>query len=98
MAAHSQNVENQEGIMERRIAVQGKHWNKQGVESEFSMVLFTDTKRDLLENKMKYNLVFNSDGVTTAKTPIRFLGNEEETIENDAQKVLERIRTEMSNG
>lgn len=96
--AHSANVETDLGIEERRIAVKGNEWNKAGVESKFTIVLFAEVLRDPMNNKPQYKLVFNSDGKTSAKTPPMFLKEDEENMHNDANDFLNRIRSKLSNG
>ena len=98
ITAHSANVETELGIEERRIAVKGNEWNKAGIESKFTVVLFTDVKIDPINNKRKYTLEFNSDGRTSAKTPPMFLEEGEETMQNDANEFLQRVRSKLSNG
>lgn len=98
MSAHSANVESESGIEERRIAVKGNEWNKAGIESKFTIVLFTDVKMDPVSGKRKYQLEFNSDGRTSAKTPPMFIEEGEESMQNDAQEFLQRVRSKLSNG
>ena len=89
--AHSANVETETGVSERRIAVKGNEWNKAGIEKTFTIVLFADVK--LVDGgKRSYILDLNSDGKTTAKTPPMFLHENEETIPNDCNEFLKRIR------
>jgi hypothetical protein len=98
VTAHSANVETELGIEERRIAVKGNEWNKAGVESKFTIVLFAEALRDPMTNKAMYKLQFNSDGKTSAKTPPMFLEENEENMDNDAAVFLERMRSKLSNG
>lgn len=98
ITAHSANVETELGIEERRIAVKGNEWNKAGIEKDFTIVLFAEVLRDPMTNKAKYQLVFNSDGKTSAKTPPMFLEEGEENTENDVSIFLDRIRAKLSNG
>jgi hypothetical protein len=98
MTAHSANVETDLGIEERRIAVKGNEWNKAGIESKFTIVLFTDVKLDPVSSKRDYILEFNSDGRTSAKTPPMFTDDGEEFMQNDASEFLQRVRSKLSNG
>ena len=98
VTGHSANVETELGIEERRIAVKGNEWNKAGIESKFTIVLFAEVLRDPMTNKAQYKLIFNSDGKTSAKTPPMFLEENEENIDNDMSAFLERMRTKLSNG
>jgi hypothetical protein len=97
ITAHSSNVETESGVEERRIAVKGNEWNKAGVESKFTIVLFTDVKADPVAKKRHYVLEFNSDGKTSAKTPPMFLEEGEEIMQNDASEFLQKIRKKLSN-
>lgn len=98
VTAHSANVETETGVEERRIAVKGNEWNKAGVESKFTIVLFTDVKRDPVKGKREYILELNSDGKTSAKTPPMFLEENEDYISNDANEFLQKVRNKLSNG
>lgn len=98
ITAHSANVESDLGVEERRIAVKGNEWNKAGIESKFTIVLFADVLRDPMTNKASYKLQFNSDGKTSAKTPPMFLEENEEHMDNDAAQFLARMRAKLSNG
>jgi len=91
VTAHSANVETDSGVAERRIAVKGNEHNKAGVESTFTIVNFVDVR--LVDGgKREYFLQLNSDGNTSAKTPPMFLHENEETIPNDCNQWLNRIR------
>ena len=98
VTGHSANVETELGIEERRIAVKGNEWNKAGIESKFTIVLFAEVLRDPMTNKAQYKLIFNSDGKTSAKTPPMFLEENEENMGNDMSAFLVRMRTKLSNG
>jgi len=98
VTGHSANVETESGVEERRIAVKGNEWNKAGIESKFTVVLFADVRRDPMTGKSNYILELNSDGKTSAKTPPMFVEEGEEFISNDANAFLQRIRTKLSNG
>jgi len=98
ITAHSANIESELGLEERRIAVKGNEWNKAGIESKFTIVLFADVIRDPMTNKPSYKLQFNSDGKTSAKTPPMFLEENEENMDNDAAQFLTRMRAKLSNG
>jgi len=89
MTAHINNVESVNGIEEQRIAVKGKEHNINGIEHNFTIVLFADAI--LVDNKRQYIYKFQSDGITTAKTPPMFLDEGEERMENDANAFLEQI-------
>jgi len=89
--AHSANVEDENGVTERRIAVKGNEWNKAGVEKTFTITIFADVK--VVEGtKREYVLHLLSDGRTSAKTPPKFLRDGEDTIPNDCNEFLNRIR------
>jgi hypothetical protein len=98
VTGHSANVESDSGVEERRIAVKGNEWNKAGVESKFTIVLYADVRRDPLSGKANYILNLNSDGVTSAKTPPMFIEEGEDYISNDANAFLQRVRNKLSNG
>ena len=98
VTAHSANIETDIGIEERRIAVKGNEWNKAGVESKFTIVLFTEVLRDPMNNKAAYKMIFNSDGKTSAKTPPMFLEEDEIHMDNDMSVFIDRMRSKLSNG
>jgi AAA domain len=70
-----------------RIMVSGKEWEGK-IEKEFLMVLFTEARRQK-DGQMKYFFQTNTDGLTSAKTPMGMFS--EQYIENDMQKVIEAI-------
>lgn len=73
------------------MSVKGNEWNKAGIESKFTIVQFAEiANREA--GKREYVLQLNSDGNTTAKTPPMFIREGEETIPNDCNAFLERIR------
>ena len=88
MTGHINNVESVNGIEEQRIAVKGKEHNINGIEHNFTIVLFADAL--LVDNKRQYIYKFHTDGIITAKTPQIFT-EEEERMENDVNAFLERI-------
>ena len=88
MTAHVANFETNGGITEQRIAVKGNEHNKAGIEHNFTITLFADVR--LEDNKRNYVYEFQSNGVTTAKTP-PFIAQGEERMDNDANAFLERI-------
>lgn len=98
VTGHSANIETESGVEERRISVKGNEWNKAGIESKFTIVLFTDVKRDPMTGKANYVFELNSDGKTSAKTPPMFIEEGETTVANDANAFLDRIRSKLSNG
>ena len=98
ISGHINNVESVNGVEERRLAIKGKEHNVTGIEHAFSLVVFSDVFRDPLTNKPSYKFIFNSDGITTAKTPPIFLEEDEEDMENDSFKLLTRVRDKLSNG
>ena len=95
VTAHSANVETEEGVAERRIAVKGNEWNKTGVEKDFTIVLFAEV--NLSTGKREYILNLLSDGKTSAKTPPIFLEDGKDTMPNDAQNFLLHIRKVLAN-
>lgn len=98
VTGHSANVESEAGVEERRMSVKGNEWNKAGVESKFTIVVFANVIRDPMTGIAKYVLELNSDGKTSAKTPPMFVEEGEGHIVNDANEFLKRIRTKLSNG
>lgn len=95
VTAHSANVETEEGVAERRIAVKGNEWNKTGVEKDFTIVLFSEV--NLSSGKREYILNLLSDGKTSAKTPPIFIEEGKETMPNDAQTFLQHVRKVLAN-
>jgi len=73
----------------RRIKVQGKQ-HAGSIEKEFLMVLFTEVKRDK-EGNTRYVFQTNSDGITSAKTPMGMFP--EAYIDNDVNAVIETAKT-----
>jgi len=90
VTAHSANVETEEGVAERRIAIKGNEWNKTGIEKDFTIVLFSEV--NLSSGKREYILNLLSDGKTSAKTPPLFIQDNKETMPNDAQIFLQHVR------
>ena len=72
----------------RRVKVQGKQ-HEGCIEKEFLMVLFTEVKRDK-EGKSRYVFQTNSDGITSAKTPMGMFS--ESYIDNDVNVVIETAK------
>jgi len=72
----------------RRVKVQGKQ-HEGCIEKEFLMVLFTEVKRDK-EGKSRYVFQTNSDGITSAKTPMGMFS--EAYIDNDVNVVIEAAK------
>ena len=92
---HSANVETENGVIERRIAVKGNEHNKTGLESNFTVVIFSDVRTK--DNKREYTFDLLSDGKTSAKTPPMFIIDDETTIPNDTNAFLQHIRNILSN-
>jgi hypothetical protein len=95
VTAHSANVETENGVAERRIAIKGNEWNKTGVEKEFTIVTFAEVKMGT--GKREYVLDLLSDGKTSAKTPPIFMKDGEDSIPNDANELLQYVRTILNN-
>ena len=72
----------------RRIKVQGKQ-HEGCIEKEFLMVLFTEVKRDK-DGNVRYDFQTNSDGITSAKTPMGMFS--EAYIDNDVNAVIEAAK------
>ena len=72
----------------RRIKVQGKQ-HAGCIEKELLMVLFTEVKRDK-EGNSRYVFQTNSDGITSAKTPMGMF--DEMYIDNDINEVIEKAK------
>ena len=73
----------------RRVKVQGKV-HAGSIEKEFLMVLFTEVKRDK-DGNTRYVFQTNSDGITSAKTPMGMFP--EAYIDNDINAVIETAKT-----
>ena len=72
----------------RRVKIDGKkHEGK--IEYHFSLVLFTDVKKDK-DKPAVYNFVVNTDGMNTAKTPDGMFTTDK--IDNDINAVIERVK------
>ena len=89
VTAHYKWVETEAGAIERRISVKGNEWNNAGVEKDFTIVHYAEM--NMVDNKRHYFIELNSDGTSSAKTPPMFLGEGEETIENDYNIFIGRI-------
>jgi len=72
----------------RRVKVQGKQ-HADSIEKEFLMVLFTEVKRDK-DGNVRYVFQTNSDGITSAKTPMGMFS--EAYIDNDVNAVIEAAK------
>lgn len=72
----------------RRIKVQGKQ-HEGCIEKEFLMVLFTEVKRDK-EGNSRYVFQTNSDGITSAKTPMGMFADM--YIDNDINEVIKNAK------
>lgn len=95
--AHYENIESDEGVIEKRIAVKGKEHNKTGIERAFTIVLFTDILK--IDEKSHYIFNLQTDGKSSAKTPPMFITKEYEEArsENDTDKFLQHIRNVLNN-
>ena len=71
----------------RRVKVQGKV-HEGAIEKEFLMVLFTEVRKNEKTEEMEYFFQTNTDGVTSAKTPMGMF--DEQLIPNDIVTVLEK--------
>ena len=72
----------------RRVKVQGKV-HEGAVEKEFLMVLFTEVRKNEKTDKMEYFFQTNTDGVTSAKTPMGMF--DKQLIPNDIVEVLSTV-------
>tara|TARA_R110002020_G_scaffold204603_3_gene408844 strand:- start:610 stop:1266 length:657 start_codon:yes stop_codon:yes gene_type:complete len=72
----------------RRVKVQGKV-HEGAVEKEFLMVLFTEVRKNEKTEEMEYFFQTNTDGVTSAKTPMGMF--DEQLIPNDIVEVLKKV-------
>ena len=72
----------------RRVKVQGKV-HEGAVEKEFLMVLFTEVRKNEKTEEMEYFFQTNTDGVTSAKTPMGMF--DKQLIPNDIVEVLEKV-------
>ena len=71
----------------RRVKVQGKV-HEGAIEKEFLMVLFTEVRKNEKTEQMEYFFQTNTDGVTSAKTPMGMF--DELLIPNDIVTVLKK--------
>ena len=72
----------------RRVKVQGKV-HEGAVEKEFLMVLFTEVRKNEKTEEMEYFFQTNTDGVTSAKTPMGMF--DKQLIPNDIVEVLKKV-------
>ena len=73
----------------RRVKVQGKV-HEGAIEKEFLMVLFTEVRKNEKTEEMEYFFQTNTDGVTSAKTPMGMF--DKQLIPNDIVTVLEKAK------
>jgi len=73
----------------RRVKVQGKV-HEGAIEKEFLMVLFTEVRKNEKTEEMEYFFQTNTDGVTSAKTPMGMFDTQ--LIPNDIVTVLEKVK------
>ena len=76
-------------VNNQRIAVQGKVWEGK-IEKEFTLVLFTDVRRNKDNKHIDYTLVTNNDGTSSAKSPFGMF--EEERVPNDLLVVAKTMK------
>lgn len=83
------NLENPGGSMQslRAIKVDGKELSGK-IEKEFVICLFMDAR--LKEGKMKYSFMTNTDGITSAKSPMGMFPDQ--FIDNDLNMVINRCK------
>lgn len=80
-------VQDELGCMLRQCKVEGKKM-KGSIEKEFSIVLWSMTRR--VEDRIEYVFQTNTDGQTTAKSPMGMFP--EQYIPNDLSPVIDRVR------
>jgi hypothetical protein len=73
---------------QRRFKIEGKQWEG-NIEKEFLCVLFTEPVKNKTTGKMEYFFQTNTDGITSAKTPIDLFA--EQLIPNDISLVLKKV-------
>ena len=73
----------------RRVKVQGKV-HEGAIEKECLMVLFTEVRKNEKTEEMEYFFQTNTDGVTSAKTPMGMF--DKQLIPNDIVTVLEKAK------
>lgn len=76
-----------------RIGVHGKELEKREIESEFTLVLFTEVKQLDKNVPPTYHFVTNNDGTHSAKTPAgMFDATKERLVDNDVMLVIKRAK------
>ena len=78
----------------RRLYVQGKEWANKGIESECLAVWSVYAKKEKGSDTIQYFFATQTDGVTTAKTPI-FWGLPN-PMENCVVKALNKVAVELA--
>lgn len=91
--AHYEWVEAEQGVIERNIKVKGKEW-KGLIDKEFTIVHYADMK--IVDEKRQYFIELHSDGTSSAKTPLMFTLEGEETMSNDYNTFIERVDKKLS--
>ena len=77
-------------VTRQRCAVMGKDWEKRQIESQFTYVLFMETRRQVTGTTLSYNFVTNSNGYNSAKTPVKY--GFQQIIPNDIAAFCSKIR------
>lgn len=89
ITAHVEMVNTEEGVVERRVAVEGQQW-KGKVEKDFTVVAYAGVEQT--EKSREYLLYLSSDGKTSAKTPpdlLETLGGDK--VGNDANELIKAL-------
>lgn len=86
LTAHYETL-NMEGSLEKRVKSKGKEWESV-IEKEFTMVMYCDCK--FKDEKPNYHFICAGEGIS-AKVPPGIFGEGVIKIENNSQKVLDKI-------
>jgi len=87
---HEDTFYTDEGIKTRRIAVQGQQLKKISIESMGTVVLFTRVKPGEEGGKCEYLFQTQSDGYSTAKSPMGMFKDFE--VPNDYELIIKKIK------
>lgn len=93
--AIDENIKDSDNITGRIISVDGRELQGK-IDPEFLIIFYTKVIKDPKEGKMIYNFMTNSDGTTTAKSPMGMFDGP--LVANDLNWCLEQARAYFKNG
>jgi AAA domain len=79
------------GMRKKRAKIKGREWEGL-IEKDYTIVMYAESKMEFGEKKAKHFFTLQTDGVNSAKCPPDIFGEDNLTIDNDSNLVLEKIR------